>query len=88
MLDVMSPDPDLEDTADDEPSFGSNVLGHYGGSTDDREGDFADYEESDPGEDSDPLEPSLCGTAIYNPTAGEMETDLEGGRRRLLHKSR
>ncbi|MER9590914.1 hypothetical protein NKI94_19175 [Mesorhizobium australicum] len=47
MLDAMSPDPDLEDGADDEPSLGSNALGSYqAGTTDDREGDFADFEDS------------------------------------------
>ncbi|MER9309777.1 hypothetical protein NKI51_10705 [Mesorhizobium australicum] len=47
VLDAMSPDPDLEDGADDEPSLGSNALGSYqAGTTDDREGDFADFEDS------------------------------------------
>jgi hypothetical protein len=47
MLDAMSPDPDLEDTADDEPSLGSTLIGSYqNGTTDDREGDFADFEDS------------------------------------------
>jgi hypothetical protein len=41
----MSPDCDLEDGADDEPSLGSNLLGSYrAGTTDDRVGDFSDYE--------------------------------------------
>lgn len=89
MLDAMSPDPNLEDTADDEPSLGWGLRGGQSflsgtapnlprGDTFDLELDNCDDEDSDPAECSDPLEPSLCGTAIYNPTTGGMENDLEG----------
>lgn len=45
-LDLMEADCDLEDTADDEPSLGSNSLGSYQcGTTDDREQDNSDDED-------------------------------------------
>jgi hypothetical protein len=51
-LDVMEIDCDLEDTADDEPSLGSNSLGSYqAGTTDDLELDNCDDED---GHDAEP----------------------------------
>ncbi|CAN7695788.1 hypothetical protein [Mesorhizobium sp. LjNodule214] len=46
MLDAISPDPDLEDTADDEPYLGWTAHGSNAGTTDDREGDDSDFEDS------------------------------------------